>query len=138
MWSIKIFKCFYPPRILNEHWCLCSCLQMSPGENWFQYVRRVYASEINFPCIITLARLTFEIKKINKYFYFLILPFYRMEWHSSETVGRTWCTAVYILELYNLQYIPIYLYTYRVYLILHTIEHTIVIRKNLQLNKTLI
>ena len=23
-------------------------------ENWFQYVRRVYATKINFPCIITL------------------------------------------------------------------------------------
>ena len=23
-------------------------------ENWFQYVRRVYATAINFPCIITL------------------------------------------------------------------------------------
>ena len=29
--------------------------QMSqPRENWFQYVRRVYATAINFPCIITL------------------------------------------------------------------------------------
>ena len=24
------------------------------GENWFQYVRRVYATAINFPCITTL------------------------------------------------------------------------------------
>ena len=31
-----------------------SCLQISPRENWFQYVRRVYATAINFPCIITL------------------------------------------------------------------------------------
>jgi len=27
---------------------------ISPRENWFQYVRRVYATAINFPCIITL------------------------------------------------------------------------------------
>ena len=29
------------------------------SENWFQYVRRVYATAINFPCIITLAETTF-------------------------------------------------------------------------------
>ena len=27
---------------------------LPPRENWFQYVRRVYATAINFPCIITL------------------------------------------------------------------------------------
>ena len=53
MWIIKI-KCFYPPQIINEHWCIYSCLQIPPRENWFQYVRRVYATAINFPCIITL------------------------------------------------------------------------------------
>ena len=45
-------QCFYPPRIQEEHWCIYSCLQIPPRENWFQYVRRVYA--INFPCISTL------------------------------------------------------------------------------------
>ena len=52
----KFFKtqCFYPPRIINEHWCTYSCLQIPPRENWFLYVRRVYATAINFPCIITL------------------------------------------------------------------------------------
>ena len=34
--------------------CIYSCLQIPPRENWFQYVRRVYATAINFPCIITL------------------------------------------------------------------------------------
>ena len=47
-------KCFNPPRILNEHWSIYSCLQIPPRENWFQYVRRLYATENNFPCIITL------------------------------------------------------------------------------------
>ena len=53
MWIIKIIKikCFYPPRILKEHWCNYSCLQIPPRENWFQYVRRVYATPINFPCV---------------------------------------------------------------------------------------
>ena len=57
MWIIKIIKiqCFYPPRILNEHWCIYSCLQNPPRENWFQYVRKVYiATAIKFPCISTL------------------------------------------------------------------------------------
>ena len=31
-----------------------SCLQIPPRENWFQYVRRLYATAINFHCIITL------------------------------------------------------------------------------------
>ena len=55
-WIIKIFKtlCFYPPRIINEHWCTYFCLQIPPRENWFQYVRRGYATAINFPFIITL------------------------------------------------------------------------------------
>ena len=43
---IKI-KCFNPPRILDEHWCIYSCLQIPPRENWFQYVRRAYATAIN-------------------------------------------------------------------------------------------
>ena len=56
MWIIKIVKLwgFYPPRILNEHWCIYSCLQIPPRENWFQYVRRVYTTAINFPCILIL------------------------------------------------------------------------------------
>ena len=58
MWIIKIIKikCSNPSRILNEHWCIYSCLQIPPKENWFQYVRRVYATAINFPCIITLVK----------------------------------------------------------------------------------
>ena len=30
------------------------CLQIPPRENWFQYVRRVYATAINFPCLSLL------------------------------------------------------------------------------------
>ena len=41
-------------RRLNEHWYIYSCLQIPPKENWLQYVRRVYATAINFPCLITL------------------------------------------------------------------------------------
>ena len=63
MWIIKIIKikCFYPPQILNEHWCIYLCLQIQPRENWFQYVSRVYATAINFPCIITLPAIMFNV-----------------------------------------------------------------------------
>ena len=37
-----------------RHLFIYSCLQISPRENWFQCLRRVYATAINFPCIITL------------------------------------------------------------------------------------
>ena len=70
MWIIKIIKIeyFYPPRILEEHWCIYSCLQIPLRENWLQYVRRVYATAINFPCIITLPFSMFLIQV-----FFLIL-----------------------------------------------------------------
>ena len=56
LWIFKVIKikCFYHSRVLDEHWCVYSCLQIAPRENWFQYVRRVYATSINFPCISTL------------------------------------------------------------------------------------
>ena len=44
----------YIYRILNKHWYTFFCLQLPPRENWVQYVRRVYAIAINFPCIIIL------------------------------------------------------------------------------------
>jgi len=45
-----------------------SCLQIPPRENWFQYVRRVYAAAINFPCITTLGQLkTISLKYKKKY-----------------------------------------------------------------------
>ena len=50
---IKI-KCFVPPRILEEHWCIYFCSQIPPRENWFQYVHRVFIATINYPCISTL------------------------------------------------------------------------------------
>ena len=54
MWIIKI-KCFYPPRILDEQWCIYSCWQIPPRENWFQYVREYTQPQLTFlalhPCI---------------------------------------------------------------------------------------
>ena len=40
----------------KEHWFIYSCLQTPPRENWFPYLRREYATAINFPCIITLTQ----------------------------------------------------------------------------------
>ena len=56
MLIIKIIKikCSNPSRILNEQYCIYSCLQIPPRENWFQYVRRVYETAINFPYITAL------------------------------------------------------------------------------------
>ena len=64
MWIIKIIKIKYfnPPRILDEHWCIYSCLQIPLRENWFQYLRRVYTTAIIFPCIITLGLEIFILK----------------------------------------------------------------------------
>ena len=37
-------------------------LQTPPRENWFQYVRREYATAINFPCLITLCIYRYILK----------------------------------------------------------------------------
>ena len=78
MLIIKIIKikCSNPSRILNEHWCIYSCLQIPPRENWFQYVHRVYETAINFPYITALSwafhyifnvyHLTWQPTKYNK------------------------------------------------------------------------
>ena len=56
------------PRILDEHWGIYSCLQRPPRENWFQYVRRVYTTAINFPCISTLLTTIFDLLEFRIYF----------------------------------------------------------------------
>ena len=54
MWIIKIIKikCFYPPRILNEHLCIYSCLQIPPRENWFQYVPENTQPQLTFLALL--------------------------------------------------------------------------------------
>ena len=89
MWIIKIIKikCFYPPQILDEHWCIYSCLQIPARESWFQYVQKVYATAINFPCIITL-----------------IGPIYLCSLQLELTISWASLTNLdYILELLYLQ-----------------------------------
>ena len=41
--------------------CIYLCLQIPARENRFQYVRRVYATAINFPCIITLSLVNLRV-----------------------------------------------------------------------------
>ena len=79
MWIMKI-KCFYPPWKLNEDWCIYSCLQIQPRENWFQYVRRVHATAINFPCIIIVQAMYCTFKGQSVYYstrgWFLIISIF--------------------------------------------------------------
>ena len=62
MWIFKIIeiKCFKPPRILNKHWCIYSCLQIPPRENWFQNVHRAYTTAIDFSCLTFLLLVVFK------------------------------------------------------------------------------
>jgi len=59
MWKFNAFNLhgYY----INEHWCIYSCLQIPPRENWFQYIRIVIATAINFPCILTLVAIYFSV-----------------------------------------------------------------------------
>jgi len=127
MWIIKIIKikCFYPPRILNKQSCIYSCLQIQPRENWFPYVRRVYATAINFPCIITLNPCIFDKAKVfiwssdnfspalklsPKDKFFLILNAYQQGkklscchklWMSHYYIFATWCRRLFIFQTMN-------------------------------------
>jgi len=44
--KLSKIKCFCPPRILDEHWCIYSCYQIPPRKNWFQYVRRAEYTQL--------------------------------------------------------------------------------------------
>ena len=48
-----------------EH-CLHLFTNSAKKENWFQYVRRVNATAINFPCIITLQRVKYIPRKMTE------------------------------------------------------------------------
>ena len=53
-------------------------LQSLPRENWFQYVRRVYPTPINFPCITPLAK---PKKTVNK-----PVEIYRVQEERNQTL----------------------------------------------------
>ena len=44
------------------------CLQTPPRENWFQYIRREYATAIKFSCLITLQFKVFFVEFKTKSF----------------------------------------------------------------------
>ena len=109
MWIIKIIKikCFYSPWILEEHWCIYSCLQTPLGENWFKYVRREYATAVNFPCLITLGqakflemplwkwKVAFVYSSFNVCFYllYLLLKFSVSPWRFVLSNKCPWIQA---------------------------------------------
>ena len=62
MWNIKI-QCFYPPRILNENYFFTNSAQR---ELVSICTRRVYATAINFPCIITLGKGIYKFTKSSR------------------------------------------------------------------------
>ena len=86
MWIFEIIKikCFYPPGILNEHWGIYSCLQIPPRENWSQYVCRVYATAINFPCISTLPSFIW----LKKYLFLWVSPLLLLNKKCSSPFQR--------------------------------------------------
>ena len=104
MWIIKIFtiQCFYPTRIQNEHWCIYCYLQIPPRENWFQYVRRVNATSIYFPCITFLYGWDFRedcSEFIQSIFSTTVYRVIHKEWDfredSSEFIQSIFSTTVY-------------------------------------------
>ena len=50
-----------------------SCLQIPPRENWFQYVRRVYTTAINFPCITSLPIPMFKLSISNLVSFYCVI-----------------------------------------------------------------
>ena len=106
MWIIKFFEiqCFYPPRILNEHWCFYSCLQIPPRENWFQYVRRVYT--INLPCISILLlpfRIEHQCREQTKRYCDR-----QFSWIDIQVAIQIWdCEPFWTMLFHSLQYIAV-------------------------------
>ena len=64
-----------------------SCLQIPPREKWFQYVRRVYTTAINFHCITPLVKPPFccTVSMLQVYFTHLCyVNFWAQEHHFIE------------------------------------------------------
>ena len=59
-----------------------SCLKIPPRENWFQYVRRVYATAINFPCITTSYTSKYSLYHCKPHSYI-----FNHKVHSSDTTA---------------------------------------------------
>ena len=58
----NVYSLIDASKVIMQNQNYYSCLQIPPRVNWIQYVRRVYATAINFPCIITLdASISFDI-----------------------------------------------------------------------------
>ena len=69
----------------------------SARENWFQYVRRVYATAINFPCIITLVWTLFSFH--GSIFIISVSHFFTL--NLLKTTKKR-CTIFYFHGLYSI------------------------------------
>ena len=63
--KLSKFNAFNLLGYQTNTWGIYSCLQIPPRENWFQYVRRVYANAINFHCITFLPNMMSLIIKAS-------------------------------------------------------------------------
>ena len=78
---IKI-KCFYPPRILDEHWSIYSCLQIHPERTGFNVCAEYTRPQLTFlalvPCLYRFhyssPRLILLHKKVESTTYINISP----------------------------------------------------------------
>ena len=106
--TIKM-KCFlsssHTRRTLT---CIYSCLQIPPRENWFQYVRRVYATAINFPCINTLIVIFWTNIEIQRIKIVTIFKFHIIKYMKSWKNIENLCYYYYYIILANCVFLRIY------------------------------
>ena len=81
-----------------------SCSQILPRENSFQYVRREYATAINFPCLITLTP-DYKMPCVRR-----TLPQNRDTAASSQNY-TIFSFPYYIIPWYYLKFSKLYIYT---------------------------
>ena len=57
----------------EELWCIYSCLQTQPRENWFPYVRREYKQQVTFLPLLPWRKYSFQkdILYVSQHFSFL-------------------------------------------------------------------
>ena len=93
--------------LLGYIWCIYSCLQIPPRENWFQYVRRVYETVIKFPCIITLYKTLLIYKPPNTRTSYLLRLYIFPQGHQGGRLESYRGNKMNIIvKTYFLKYIP--------------------------------
>ena len=108
LWNILVIGIYYVNYqnyqnemllILDEHWCIYSCLQIPPRENWFQYVRTQRtrnSNELSLHYYLDQSQLTnifpdwkFEMLKLSWFpmKYLSFLNKYSLQWIFVDGVG---------------------------------------------------